>query len=182
MSKSPLEQQVGPIVAFVASLWVVWLADIVLPLGMFGLVPRAISGLPGIVAMPFLHSGLGHLVGNTLPLMVLLTLLAGTRERGWQIVGAIVLLGGILLWIFGRPALHVGASGLVFGLAAFLIAAGLIERRFLSIAISFAVALAYGSSLLLGVLPLERGVSWDGHLAGAIAGGAVAYRFLRSGS
>jgi membrane associated rhomboid family serine protease len=83
-------------------------------------------------------------------------------------------LGGVLLWIFGRPALHLNASGLVFGLVAFLIVSGFLERRPVALIVSVVVAVLYGTTLLSSVLPGSAGVSWDGHLCGAVAGVTVA--------
>ncbi len=151
-------------------IWVVFMLDHVIPLQQYGLEPRSLSGLSGIAAMPFLHSGLNHLVSNTIPLLVLLMLLAGSRARSWLIVLTIGLLSGGLLWVFGRPALHIGASAMIFGLAAFLLVSGVLERRFLPLVISALVGLLYGSTLLSGILPTVNGVSWDGHLCGMIAG------------
>jgi membrane associated rhomboid family serine protease len=113
-------------------------------------------------------------------LIVLLTLLAGSRARSWEIVLEIVLLGGLLLWLLGRHANHIGASGLIFGLIVFLILSGLLERRVIPLIVSASVALLYGGTLLSGVLPgLGPHISWDGHLCGAIAGGMIAYGLTR---
>jgi membrane associated rhomboid family serine protease len=89
-------------------------------------------------------------------------------------------LGGVLLWLFGRGhALHIGASGLVFGLAVFLIVSGLREQRIIPLFISVLVAFVYGGTLLGGILPWQSGVSWDGHLLGGIAGALVAWLLVR---
>jgi membrane associated rhomboid family serine protease len=162
----------------VASMWIVRLCDTILPLDFneYGLVPRTLSGMVGIVTMPFLHSGWGHLIGNTIPLCILLFMLMTSRRNSWDAIGSIVLLGGILLWCFGRSAIHVGASGLVYGLVALLITIGILERNFVSIAVSLLVGFLYGTTLISGVLPtIGSSVSWDGHLCGAIAGVATAY-------
>jgi membrane associated rhomboid family serine protease len=156
--------------------WIVYLIDF----NSFGLVPRTLWGAVGIVSMPFLHVGWGHLLGNTVPLLILLTLLAGSKARLWEIVAEIVIAGGVLLWIFGRNATHVGASGLIFGLVAFLIISGLLERRIIPLIVSFAVGILYGGTLIWGVLPgTDSQVSWDGHLCSAIAGGLVAWLLTR---
>jgi len=159
---------------FLAAIWGVFVLDQFLPLEAFGLVPRHFQGLVGIVAMPFLHGSLGHLIGNTIPLAVTLLLLAGSRANSKIIVVLIALLSGVGLWVFGRTALHIGASGLVFGLIAFHIFAGYFERRMRSISIALVVGFLYAGTLLQGVLPLQKGVSWDGHLMGAFAGALVA--------
>jgi membrane associated rhomboid family serine protease len=156
--------------------WIVYLIDF----NSFGLLPRTLWGAVGIVSMPFLHVGWGHLLGNTVPLLILLTLLAGSKARLWEIVAEIVIAGGVLLWIFGRNATHVGASGLIYGLVAFLIISGLLERRIIPLIVSFAVGILYGGMLIWGVLPgTDSQVSWDGHLCSAIAGGLVAWLLTR---
>ena len=114
--------------------------------------------------------------------LVLLFLLAGSRAQSWATVIEIVVLGGVLLWVFGRQANHIGASGLVFGLISFLVFAGVFERRFVSIAVALVTLLLYGGSLLWGMLPVQEGVSWDGHLCGAIAGGLLAFQVARGNS
>ncbi|WP_020560321.1 rhomboid family intramembrane serine protease [Thiofilum flexile] len=164
---------------FIAAIWVVFALDRFLPLEQWGLVPREGEGLVGIVTMPFLHGSYTHLLNNTVPLVILLVLLAGSRaDTRWVVVG-IMLLSGLLLWLFGRTALHIGASALVFGLASFVIISGLLERRVVPLILSAIVVFMYGGTLLLGVLPGQRGVSWDGHLFGAIAGALVAWLFLK---
>lgn len=164
---------------FIAAIWVVFVLDRFLPLEQWGLIPRESSGLVGIVTMPFLHGNYTHLINNTVPLVVLLVLLAGSRADTRWVVISVGLLAGLLLWIFGRTALHIGASGLVFGLAAFVIVSGLLERRPVPLMLSVVVLFLYGGVLLSGVLPWQRGVSWDGHLFGAIAGAVVAWLFLK---
>ncbi|MDX1926207.1 MAG: rhomboid family intramembrane serine protease [Pirellulaceae bacterium] len=167
------------IVVFIAVLWGVWLVDLLLPIKLteWGVHPRTLGGLIGIPLMPFLHAGFGHLLGNTIPLVILLVLLAGSRSSSWQVVIEITLLGGALLWCFGRSsATHVGASGLVYGLIAFLIVAGFLEKRLVPLGIAILVGFLYGTTLIFGVLPsVQQHISWDGHLFGAIAGAIVAY-------
>ena len=130
--------------------------------------------------MPFLHGNLQHILSNTVPLFVLLVLLAGSRAESWEVVAIITFLGGLLLWIFGRPAVHIGASGLISGLTAFLILSGFLEQRIIPLLIALLVGFLYGGSLVMGVLPrIGSQISWDGHLCGAIAGGIVAYALTR---
>ena len=162
-------------VAFViGTIWVVFALDRFLPLENLGLVPRTFRGLVGIVAMPFLHGDFKHLLGNTLPLGVTMLLLAGSRANSGAIVAMITVLCGVGLWMFGRTALHIGASGVVFGLIAFHVFAGVFEKRLQSVVIAIIVGLLYSSTLLQGVVPFQRGVSWEGHLIGAVAGALVA--------
>ena len=180
-SSHTIREELGGVLAFMAAIWTVFVISYFFPgLDAYGVVPRTKEGLIGIAAMPFLHANLHHIMANTLPLFILLALLAGSRARSWAIVLDIVLLGGLLLWLFGRTADHIGASGLIFGLIAFLILSGLLERRIISLGIAILVGFAYGGTLLSGVLPtVEPGISWDGHLASAVAGGIVAYALTR---
>ena len=162
-------------VAFViAIIWLVFALDFFLPLEQLGLVPRTMRGLSGIIAMPFLHGDVAHLVGNSVPLAVTMLLLAGSRANSYSIVIFITLLSGAGLWLFGREALHIGASGVVFGLITFHIFAGIFERRLQSVIIALVVGLLYASTIFQGIMPFQRGVSWEGHLIGAISGGLVA--------
>jgi membrane associated rhomboid family serine protease len=174
-----IREEFRGIVAFIAALWAVWLVDLILPIKLteWGIQPRTLTGMIGIPLMPFLHGGFGHLLGNTIPLAILLTLLAGSRASSWQVVIELVLLGGVLLWCFGRSnATHVGASSLIYGLIAFLIVSGLLEKRLVPLGIAILVGFLYGTTLISGVLPsFQQHVSWDGHLFGAIAGAMIAY-------
>lgn len=166
---------------FLAVIWLVFVLDIVLPLEQFGLRPRQAEGLIGIVAMTFLHGNFQHIMANTIPLVVLLSLLAGSKADSKKVVPFIIVLGGIFLWIFGRPnSIHVGASGLVFGLAIFLVVSGFLEKRTIPIIISIVVMVLYGSTLLSGISPLQSGVSWEGHLLGGIAGAIAARLFIKA--
>ncbi|MCY2986038.1 MAG: rhomboid family intramembrane serine protease [Planctomycetota bacterium] len=165
------------IVWFVAVLWVVYLADAILPsdFNQYGLVPRTLHGLLGIPLMPFLHGSFQHLLSNTVPLCILLFILHGSRGDSLEVIVSIVLFGGLLLWCFGRSRIHIGASGLVYGLVAFLITVGFAERKFVSLFIALVVGFLYGTTLLFGVLPTAGwAISWEGHLFGAIAGACTA--------
>ncbi len=179
MATHKVSEELQGVLVFLGAIWAAFLLDWLLGGSLrqtFGLRPRTLTGLPGIAAMPFLHDGLRHLIGNTIPLFVLLALLAGSRAQSWAIVVEIVVVGGALLWLFGRGVTHVGASGLVFGLVAFLIVSGLLEGRLMALLVSILVAFLYGGTLLASILPIQGAhVSWDGHLCGAVAGVASAY-------
>jgi membrane associated rhomboid family serine protease len=139
-----------------------------------GLVPRTQRGLVGVVTMPFLHANLVHLCGNLVSLVVLLAFMLAFHSQKLIVdVIMIAVVGGLLLWLFGRSAVHIGASGLIYGLAVFMIAAGISQRRFMEVVGALAVAVLYGNSLFWGLLPLHPGISWDGHLAGAVGGAIV---------
>lgn len=177
--KHRIREELHGVVMFVGCIWAVFLLDFVLPgeFSRYGLIPRSVSGLVGIVTMPFLHGGWSHLLGNTVPLLVLLTLLAGSRGSSARIVTLLVLSGGALLWLAGRSeSVHIGASGLIYGLITFLIVAGFREGRVIALGVAVLVGVLYGVTLIGGVLPITAGagVSWDGHLMGAIAGALIA--------
>jgi len=138
-----LRRDLTGIALFVGAIWIVFALDRVLPLEALGLVPRQLQGLTGVVAMPFLHADFKHLTGNTVPLIVMLFLLAGSRADSALIVIMVALLSGALLWLFGRTALHIGASALVYGLIAFHVFAGVFERRLTSIVIAIGVGIFY---------------------------------------
>jgi membrane associated rhomboid family serine protease len=172
-----VREELRGIVIFIGIIWAVFLASLFFPsLDSFGIVPRKLIGLVGIPLSPFLHANFHHLLGNTIPLFLLLTLLAGSKARSFEIVIEVILLGGLLLWIFGRNADHIGASGLIFGLIVFLILSGVLEKRTIPLIVAAIVGFLYGGTLLWGILPsFGSDVSWDGHLCGAISGGLVAY-------
>ena len=173
--------EITKVLIFVGIIWLVFFLDMALPLSeWFALIPRTVRRIPGIVAMTFLHHGLGHILANTVPLIVLLTLLAGSRANSWTTVAALIVVGGSLLWLFGRNGTeshqisHVGASLLVFALVTFFLSAAWFERRLVPMLIAVLVGFLYGWSTLMGVIPTGGGISWDGHLCGAIAGVIVA--------
>ena len=178
MAKHKIREELHGVLVFIGIVWCVFIVGLILPfeLEFYGVTPRSLRGLLGIPAAPFLHANLEHLVSNTVPLAVLLLLLAGSRAASWAVVTAIVLLGGALLWLFGRPAIHIGASSLIYGLIAYLIVSGIRELRIVPMIISVVVGVLYGGTLASGVLPSSAShISWEGHLFGAIAGAVVAY-------
>jgi membrane associated rhomboid family serine protease len=178
MAKHTVREELAGVVAFVGVVWAVFLVDLALPgrQQSYGLTPRTMHGLVGVVTMPLLHANLEHLVSNTVPLIVLLTLLAGSRPRSWAIVAGMVVVSGALLWLFGRQANHIGASALIYGLIAYLFVAGILERRFVPLALALVVGFLYGGTLAAGVVPrVGSYISWDGHLCGAVAGALIAY-------
>ncbi len=177
-----IRQEIHGVVLFIGAIWAVFLASWVFPgIDNYGVLPRRMIGLVGIPAMPFLHANLAHILSNTVPLFVLLILLAGSRAESWEVVALITLLGGLLLWIFGREAIHIGASGLISGLGAFLMLSGFLERRIIPLLIALLVGFFYGGALVAGIIPrIGSQVSWDGHLCGAIAGGLVAIALARA--
>ena len=141
----------------------------------YGVLPRTFSGLRGILFSPFIHSSLSHLWHNTVPLMVLLGgLLYFYKRVAWQVLLVLILGAGIGTWILGREAYHIGASGVVYGLASFLFFKGIWSKNYRLTAFSLIVVFLYGS-LIWGTLPLQEGMSWEGHLSGFISGAVLAF-------
>lgn len=168
---------------FVAFIWLVELVDWVIldgALDAYGVKPRTLTGLRGILFMPFLHRGFGHLMANTVPIIVLGWLVMLRRTTDIFAVAAIsMLVGGLGIWFFGASnSVHVGASGLVFGFFGFLLARAYFERSLAAIAAALVVFLLYGG-IIWGVLPGQVGVSWLGHLFGFFGGILAAYLLSR---
>lgn len=177
------------LIIFVFIMWVVQVVNIFVEyrLNEYGVVPRTIEGLRGIPLSPFLHGGFGHLISNTMPLLILGGLVAVRGQANFVGVTLfIIFIGNLGLWAVGRPwpwdtvqqVVHVGASGLVFGYFGYLVARGWYERSFLSIFVAVIIILVFGSGIFLGLLPTAPYISWEGHLCGLIAGVLIA-RFTR---
>ncbi len=162
-------------------LWVILIADSVLGLGLarFGLRPRHISGLVGVFTAPLLHGGFEHLFSNTLPLLISLTAILYLYPASAMRVMPVIWVGsGILAWFIGRPSLHFGASGFVYGLLAYVFIGGILRLDMRSVAVSMMVWFLYGS-MIWGVLPIRPNMSWELHLSGAILGVALAIVYRR---
>ena len=162
----------------------IWLIDIVnwalaLELQRFGVRPRQLAGLPGILLAPLLHGGPVHLLANSLPLLVLGTgMLYLYPNSALKVLPAVYLGPGIAVWLFAGGSVHVGSSGLVYGLASYVFVAGVLRLDRRAIAASLLVSFLYGS-LVWGVLPIQPGVSWQTHLAAALIGLALAIALRR---
>jgi membrane associated rhomboid family serine protease len=171
------------VIALVALMWVLEVVDVVLDhrLDRFGIEPRDPDGLDGVIAAPFLHVGFGHLIANTIPFVVMGVVIAFEGPLRLLGVTAIVaIVSGLGTWIVApESTIHLGASGVVFGYATYLIARGLFNRRAGEIAIGAAVAVLWGGALLGGLEP-QRGISWQGHLFGALGGLLAAWALSRS--
>ena len=146
-------------------------------LDQFGIIPRNLIGLRGILFAPFLHVNLAHLIGNTIPFVTLGWLIMLREISDFFVVSIIsAVVGGLGTWLFGSPGIHIGASGVIFGYLGYLLSRGYFERKPLSIAMSLFVLMLYGS-LLWGLFPLQYGISWEGHLFGFL-GGVLSARLL----
>jgi membrane associated rhomboid family serine protease len=141
----------------------------------YGVIPRTFIGLRGILFSPLLHGDWTHLFANLPPLGVMLGLLAFVRGKYlWRIAGTIWVMSGIAVWLVGRPgSVQVGASGWIYGLAAYLVMYAWIQRDWRSALAAVTVVFLYGG-IVWGLLPTQPGVSWEGHLAGAVAGMMIA--------
>ena len=144
----------------------------------YGIEPHDVDGLGGIFLAPFLHAGFDHLIGNTIPFVLLgFTIALGGVLRVAATTMIVIVVGGLGTWLIAPSGTdHIGASGVVFGYAAYLIARGLYSRRLLHLGVGVAVLGVYGSTLLFGLVPRD-GISWQGHLCGGI-GGILAARLL----
>lgn len=160
---------------FVITLWIVFWIEVHFgfQLTEYGIYPRTLSGLRGIVFSPFLHGDLKHLYNNSIPLLFLLWVLRYFYEKkSLQIVIYGVFISGFLTWIIGRPSYHIGASGLIYVLISFIFFKGMMAKKYQLMALSLVVVFLYGG-LIWYAFPnviVEDGVSWEGHLAGFITG------------
>ncbi|WP_300617283.1 rhomboid family intramembrane serine protease [Dokdonella sp.] len=158
--------------ALLAGVWIAWLLAWMLgwPLDDLGVRPRDVDGLVGILTAPFAHASFEHLMSNTLPLALLATLTLYCYPRATRIALPLIwLASGLGVWLFARSSTHVGASGIAHGLMVFLFMMGLLRRDRLAVVVSLVVFFLYGG-MLMSVLPGERNVSFEYHLAGAVAG------------
>jgi membrane associated rhomboid family serine protease len=168
---------------FIALIWLLELIDWIIfdhSLDAYGIKPRSVSGLRGIFFMPFLHANFGHVLANTVPFIILGALVMMRRVRDFFIISIIIILvSGLGVWLFGGSGtVHIGASALVFGYLGFLLLRAYFEWSLTSIIIAVAVGLMY-SGLIWGVLPVNPGVSWQGHLFGFLGGVLAAQRGSR---
>ncbi|WP_276497295.1 rhomboid family intramembrane serine protease [Pontibacter litorisediminis] len=168
-----------PGLLFVALMWLVSLLSYLTgaDLAFMGIMPRSFLGLIGVFFGPLIHSGLLHLLSNTFPLVLLSGLILYMHRRvALKVVVLVYLLSGLLTWLIGRQAYHIGASGVVYGLAGFLLFNGFLRQNRGSMAVSLAVLFLY-SGLFYGLFPGEERVSWEGHVAGLLSGLVAAIAF-----
>ena len=177
---SPVVRGFALVAGMAAVMWVVEIADQIADgrLDAYGIEPREVDGLDGVVFAPFLHAGFDHLIGNTIPFLLLgFAIALGGIARVAAVTAIVAVVGGLGTWLVA-PAntVHIGASGIVFGYAAYLVARGIYSRSVTQIALGLVVLAVWGTTLLRGLVP-EDGISWQGHLFGAI-GGVLAARLL----
>ena len=142
-----------------------------------GIYPRKLEGLRGILFSPFIHGDTKHLFNNSVPLLVLSTaLFYFYRTIRWKVLIYGLLLTGFLTWLIGRPSLHIGASGVIYMLTAFLMFRGIISKQYQLTALSFGVIFLYGSFIWY-IFPTDPKISWEGHLSGFLVGVLFAFIF-----
>lgn len=169
--------------AFIVAMWSLELLDWAIggTLDQFGIIPRELSGLRGIIAAPLLHGGFAHVAANTLPFLILgwFVLLQGMRQF-FVVILLTGLIGGLGTWLVGpSSSIHIGASGLIFGFFGYLLFRGYFERSWHSILWALAVLVLYGG-MLMGLLPSAMPISWQMHLFGFVGGALAAYILSKS--
>ncbi len=168
-------------VLFVLILWIVFWFEVRfgMRLSKFGIYPQTIEGMRGILLSPFLHGDIKHLYHNSIPLFVLsVALFYFYRPIAWKVLFWGVLCSGFLTWLIGRPSYHIGASGLIYVLVSFTFFKGVFAKHYRLIALSLLVIFLYGS-MIWYTLPIEQGISWEGHLSGLLTGLLFAIGFRK---
>jgi membrane associated rhomboid family serine protease len=168
---------------FVVILWIIRIYEDVenINLSWYGLYPRSIHGLTGILFSPLLHADYNHLWANTVPLLTLgPIILFFYRPIAFQIFFWVYLMTGLWVWAAARSSYHIGASGIIYGFITFLFFSGIFRKDTRLLALSLLITFLYGSAIW-GVLPIENGTSWESHLLGSLAGFITAYHFRKEG-
>lgn len=157
---------------FILACWVVQLYSYILghDLFFYGIFPRKIDNLFGIIASPFIHGDFGHLISNTAPFFILGTgIFYFYPKIAYKVILQIWIISGIGVWLMARQSYHIGASGLIYGFASFLVFSGIIQKNRALSVISLVVIFLYGS-IVWGIFPGKEGISWEAHLSGFIVG------------
>jgi membrane associated rhomboid family serine protease len=170
--------------SYVFFMWLVKIIEVLfeIDLARFGIYPLAVNGLPGIVFSPFINADFNHLFSNSVPLFLLgVALFYFYSEVALKVFIWTFFLTGLLVWVAGRDAWHIGASGLVYGLASFLFFSGIIRRYFRLIALSLLIVFLYGS-MVWGLFPgVYKNVSWESHMLGFFSGVVLAIWYRKEG-
>lgn len=168
---------------FLALIWVIHIVNYLqgMQFSEYGLYPRTFPGLLGILTCPLLHGDWWHLIGNSMSFAVLGGLLLYFYPKiGYKIIAWSWLAIGVLVWLTGRPSYHIGASGIIYAMAAFLFLSGIIRKYYRLMAVSLIVVFMYGS-MIWGVLPGQPGISWESHLSGMLVGLILAVIYRKQG-
>lgn len=164
---------------FIALMWIVFLLEMLVGANwsLLGIYPREWIGLRGVLLAPLLHGDWAHLLSNTPPMFALMAMLYFFYPRiASSVFLTLYLLTGMAVWAFGRDVFHIGASGVVYALAAYLSWNGIVRRNIKAIAVALVVLFYYGG-MIVGILPGQEGISWESHLLGMVAGVLTAYLF-----
>ena len=183
MSIKLLIRQVAPSLIFVALIIFIKILEeyFQLSLEKYGVFPRSIEGILGIITSPYIHGDWKHVFNNSVPLLVLGTSLRYFyKDISKEVFFWSWFISGLWLWAIGRPSFHIGASGIVYALAAFLFFSGLIRKHTRLMAVSFVVVFLYGS-MVWGIFPIKEHISWEGHSSGGLAGIILAWWFRFEG-
>ena len=168
---------------FLLTMWLVKIIEVNFNFSFvkFGVFPQTYSGLKGILFSPFIHKDFTHLLNNSYPVIILGGMLFSFyRKIAARIFLWLIFISGFWLWIIGRPSFHIGASGIIYALASFILVSGIIRKNPRLSAVSLVVVFLYGS-MIWGILPTNEAVSWEGHLAGFVAGILVAIFYKTEG-
>lgn len=175
MIKESTKKNIIQFGGYILFMWGVFVASIIFPIMKgYGIHPRSIMGLVGIITAPFLHANLNHIIGNTIALITFAPLfIVIVGERAIEKLIVLTLATGALTWLIAFPGNHIGASGLIFGLYGYLILLGFVKKNFKYLFVSIGLLVVYGY-MIFGVLPNQAGISWESHLAGFISGAGFA--------
>ncbi len=186
MNKSDKKELYSSLFVPLLFLLIMWLVKIIevnfnFTFIQFGVYPQTFGGLKGVIFSPFIHKNFTHLLNNSYPLLILGGMLFSFyRKIATKIFLCLFFISGFWLWIIGRPSFHIGASGIIYSLAAFIIVSGIIRKNPRLSAVSLVIIFLYGS-MIWGILPTNEAVSWEGHLAGFAAGILVAIFYKNEG-
>lgn len=170
-------------IVFIMLLWLIKLYEIISNnnLSWYGIYPRTMHGLIGIFAAPLLHADFDHLLSNSLPLLILGSIMFYFyRPIAFQVFFWVYLMTGVWVWAAARESYHIGASGILYGFVAFLFFSGVFRKDTRLLALSMFVVFLYGGTVW-GILPFKNGISWESHLLGSLAGLITAYNFKKEG-
>jgi membrane associated rhomboid family serine protease len=170
-------------VIFLIIIWMIKISELISGVHLYnlGIIPRDFSGAIGIATSPLIHADFKHLIANSTSFIVLSTaLFYFYRKVALKVFILNYFIAGILLWFGGRDVTHIGASGVIYGLASFLLLSGILMRDLRLLTISLIVVFLYGS-MIWGIFPIEPGISWDGHLMGAVSGILLSLLFHKNG-
>ena len=173
---------IGYPILFVILIWLIFWVEFRfnVDLKSFGIQPRKLEGISGIIFSPFLHSSLEHLFNNSIPLFLLSSaIFFFYRNISWKIIFLGIFLSGLLTWIIGRDSTHIGASGLIYVLISFIFFKGIISKNFNLMALSLIVVFIYGGTIWY-VFPIKNNMSWEGHLSGFMIGVLLALLFKKN--